>query len=35
VRDSDTPFRTSLLEKGSRSGRALKSAIATLKAIGI
>ncbi len=29
VRDSDTPFRTSLLEKGSRSDRALKSAIAT------
>jgi len=30
VRDSDTPFHTSLLEKGSRSDRALKSAIATL-----
>ena len=30
VRSSDTPFRTSLLEKGSRSDRALKSAIATL-----
>lgn len=30
VRESDTPFRTSLLEKGSRSERALKSAIATM-----
>jgi transposase-like protein len=35
VRDSDTPFRTSLLEKGSRSDRALKSAIATLYVQGV
>jgi len=30
VRGSDTPFRTSLLEKGSRSAHAIKSAIAKL-----
>jgi transposase-like protein len=35
VRDSDMPFRTSLLEKGSRSDRALKSAIATLYVQGV
>jgi transposase-like protein len=35
VRGSDTPFRTSLLEKGSRSDRALKSAIATLYVQGV
>ncbi len=35
VRDSDTPFRTSLLEKGSRSDRALKSAIATMYVEGV
>ena len=35
VRNSDTPFRTSLLEKGSRSDRALKSAIATLYVQGV
>jgi transposase-like protein len=35
VRSSDTPFRTSLLEKGSRSDRALKSAIATLYVQGV
>jgi transposase-like protein len=35
VRDSETPFRTSLLEKGSRSDRALKSAIATLYVQGV
>jgi putative transposase len=35
VRQSDTPFRTSLLEKGSRSDRALKSAIATLYVEGV
>ena len=35
VRDSDEPFRTSLLEKGSRSDRALKSAIATMYVEGV
>ena len=35
VRQSDTPFRTSLLEKGSRSDRALKSAIATMYVEGV
>jgi transposase-like protein len=35
VRESDTPFRTSLLEKGSRSDRALKSAIATMYVEGV
>jgi putative transposase len=35
VRESDTPFRTSLLEKGSRSERALKSAIATMYVEGV
>ena len=35
VRDSDAPFRTSLLEKGSRSDRALKSAIATMYINGV
>lgn len=35
VRDSNTPFRSSLLEKGSRSDRALKSAIATLYVQGV
>ena len=35
VRGSDTPFRSSLLEKGSRSDRALKSAIATLYVQGV
>lgn len=35
VRESDTVFRTSLLEKGSRSDRALKSAIATLYIEGV
>lgn len=35
VRGSDTPFRTSLLEKGSRSDRALKSAIATMYVEGV
>ena len=35
VRDSDTVFRTSLLEKGSRSDRALKSAIATMYVEGV
>jgi len=35
VRESDTPFRTSLLEKGSRSDRALKSAIATMYVQGV
>jgi len=35
VRNSDTPFHTSLLEKGSRSDRALKSAIATLYVQGV
>lgn len=35
VRDSDTPFRTTLLENGSRSDRALKSAIATMYVEGV
>jgi len=35
VRQSDAPFRSSLLEKGSRSDRALKSAIATMYVQGI
>jgi transposase-like protein len=35
VRSSDTPFRTLLLEKGSRSDRALKFAIATINVVGI
>ena len=35
VRNSDAPFRTSLLEKGSRSDRALKSAIATMYINGV
>lgn len=35
VRESDTVFRTSLLEKGSRSDRALKSAIATMYVEGV
>ena len=35
VRESDRPFRTSLLEKGSRSDRALKSAIATMYVEGV
>lgn len=35
VRESDEPFRTSLLEKGSRSDRALKSAIATMYVEGV
>lgn len=35
VRESDTPFRTSLLEKGSRSERSLKSAIATMYVEGV
>jgi len=35
VRESDTPFRTSLLEKGSRSDRSLKSAIATMYIEGV
>lgn len=35
VRESDEPFRTSLLEKGSRSERALKSAIATMYVEGV
>ena len=35
VRESETPFRTSLLEKGSRSERALKSAIATMYINGV
>lgn len=35
VRESATPFRTSLLEKGSRSDRALKSAIATMYVEGV
>lgn len=35
MRDSDTPFRTSLHEKGFRSDRALKSAIATLYVQGV
>jgi transposase-like protein len=35
VRESDSPFRTSLLERGSRSERALKSAIATMYVEGV
>jgi len=35
VRQSDAVFRTSLLEKGSRSDRALKSAIATMYVEGV
>lgn len=35
VRSSDEPFRTSLLEKGSRSDRALKSAISTMYVQGV
>ena len=35
VRESDAPFRTSLLEQGSRSDRALKSAIATMYVEGV
>jgi putative transposase len=35
VRQSDTVFSTSLLEKGSRSERALKSAIATMYVEGV
>lgn len=35
VRGSDTPFQTSLLEKGSRSDRALKAAIATMYVEGV
>lgn len=35
VRISDSPFQTSLLEKGSRSERALKSAIATMYVQGV
>jgi len=35
VRGSDEPFRTSLLEKGSRSDKALKSAIATMYIEGV
>jgi transposase-like protein len=35
VRGSSEPFRTSLLEKGSRSDRALKSAIATMYVQGV
>lgn len=35
VRQSDSVFRTSLLEKGSRSDRALKSAIATMYVEGV
>lgn len=35
VRESDRTFRTSLLEKGSRSDRALKSAIATMYVEGV
>jgi transposase-like protein len=35
VRESDTVFRTSLMEKGSRSDRALKSAIATMYVEGV
>ena len=35
VRDSDTTFRTSLLEKGSRSDRSLKAAIATMYVQGV
>jgi transposase-like protein len=35
VRESDTVFRTSLMKKGSRSDRALKSAIATMYVEGV
>jgi transposase-like protein len=35
VRESDAPFRTSLLEQGSRSERALKTAIATMYVEGV
>ena len=35
VRERDEPFRTSLLEKGSHSERALKSAIATMYVEGV
>lgn len=35
VRESDSPFHTSLLEKGSRSDRALKSAIAIMYVEGV
>ncbi len=35
IRDSSQPFRTSLLEQGSRSDRALKSAIATMYVEGV
>ncbi len=35
VRQSETPFHTSLLEKGSRSDRSLKSAIATMYIEGV
>ena len=35
VRGSQDPFRTSLLEKGSRSDKALKSAIATMYIEGV
>lgn len=35
VRESNAPFSTSLLEKGSRSDRALKSAIATMYVQGV
>ena len=35
VRNSDTTFRTSLLEKGSRSERSLKAAIATMYVQGV
>ena len=35
VRESDAPFRTALLEQGSRSERALKSAIATMYVEGV
>jgi putative transposase len=35
VRESENVFRTSLLEKGSRSERALKSAIATMYVEGV
>lgn len=35
VRESDAPFRSSLLEKGSRSDRALKSAIAIMYVQGV
>ena len=35
VRNSDAPFQTSLLEKGSRSDRSLKAAIATMYVQGV